>query len=74
MCFVKIKVFDLKIVFEALGTFWGALLSLSELHFGSQEAPLERGRRGESIPCISSALWPLLGPEPPLTLTGAIMP
>ena len=39
--FVKIQVFDLQIVFQAFEAFWGVLLGLSELHFGSQEAPQE---------------------------------
>ena len=49
-----IYLFDLKIVFLARGSLWGALLDLSELHFGSQEAPQELS--GSSLGALSGSL------------------
>ena len=54
-CFREyLNFFDLKIVFSALQSLWVALLGLSELHFGSQEAPRELS--GSSLVALSGSV------------------
>ena len=51
---MKVRISSLKIVFQDLQSLWGALLGLSELHFGSQEAP--RKLSGSSLGALSGSL------------------